>query len=547
MRRLIRDHHDAQVAAHAGVKKTQQWIRKHYYWPNLHRDVEDYVLSCDRCARWKTGRVTTAPMGYLPEAREPGEVASIDITGPYATSRRGNRYLLTYVDHFTKWAEAVPLPDKEAATVADALVMQIFARHGVCDKLLSDRGRNFTSELLRETCRLLGVKKLFTSPYRPQGNGQVERFHRTLHAGLAMYANPSGTNWDDHLNLVLWAYRSQPHSSTGYSPYHLTHGAEMKGPTDRELAAYERKRRRETGVKGHLARLAGQLRRARQAANRKLAGVRQRQHERHDLRARRIEYRPGQLVYRKQMVKGRKLEPKWLGPYQVLKKISDLVYTIQVGKKEVNVHVEQLKLCRASREELRERRKQNRQRRREWRPQQVREDSESSSSDSSSEEGGSEPLHSSKSYERRGVNEYNRRRSGSVPTKDGTASRNDDSSDSESEDGDDWPLYRYAQNESHSRTERDSRVSKNAAAAEEADTRANAQREGLDSNEQDSQISGNVSAVEETETEQTAERDANSAVGNVDASADHPPRASESTEGQHGYTLRPRPQRNYKE
>lgn len=65
-------------------------------------------------------------------------------------------------------------------------------------------------------------------------------------------------------------------------------------------------------------------------------------------KARRMEYRPGQLVYRKQMVKGRKLEPKWLGPYQVIQKISDLVYRIQIGKREVNLYIEQLKLCRAT-------------------------------------------------------------------------------------------------------------------------------------------------------------------------------------------------------
>lgn len=282
MGRIVRDHHDAKFAAHAGVKKTQQWIRKRYYWPNLHRDVEDYVLSCDQCARLKAGRVTTAPMGSLPEAREPGEVASIDITGPYATSKRGNRYLLTYLDHFTKWAEAVPLPDQEATTVANALVMHIFTRHGVCDKLLSDRGRNFTSELIREICRLLGVDKIFTSPYRPQSNGQVERFHRTLHAGLAMYADPSGTNWNDHLNLVLWAYRSQPHGSTGYSPYHLRHGTEMKGLADRELTAYEKRNAREDGVRGRVTRLAGQLRKAHRIARRKLSQVRRDQHTRHD-------------------------------------------------------------------------------------------------------------------------------------------------------------------------------------------------------------------------------------------------------------------------
>jgi hypothetical protein len=75
--------------------------------------------------------VNTAPMGNLPEAREPGEVAPIDITGPYSTSTTGNRYLLTYIDHFTKWAEVLPFPYQEATTVANALVNQIFTRHGV--------------------------------------------------------------------------------------------------------------------------------------------------------------------------------------------------------------------------------------------------------------------------------------------------------------------------------------------------------------------------------------------------------------------------------
>jgi cleavage and polyadenylation specificity factor subunit 1 len=251
------------------------------------------VLSWDQCARLKMGRTTTAPMGNLPEAREPGEVASIDIRGPYAISNNGNRYLLTYIDHFSKWAEGVPLPDQEATTVANALVMQIYARHGVCDKLLSDRGLSFTSELIREICRLLGVNKIFTSPYRPQCNGQVERFHRTLHAGLAMYADLSGKNWEDHINLLLWAYRAQPRSSTGYSPYHLMNGTEMKGPGNRDLAAYERRHLRAPDIRGHVARLAGKLRQVLRIAKRKLSRVRRDQHTRHDRRAQRIEYRPG--------------------------------------------------------------------------------------------------------------------------------------------------------------------------------------------------------------------------------------------------------------
>jgi hypothetical protein len=74
-------------------------------------------------------------MGTLPEAREPEEVASIDITGLYTTSKKGNKYLLNNINHFKKRAEDIPLPDQEATTVANALVTQIFTRHGACDKL----------------------------------------------------------------------------------------------------------------------------------------------------------------------------------------------------------------------------------------------------------------------------------------------------------------------------------------------------------------------------------------------------------------------------
>jgi hypothetical protein len=156
----------------------------------------------------------------------------------------------------------------------------------------------------------------------------------------------------------------------------------MKGPTDGELAAYEKTHKGETGAKGYAARLAGELRRTREWARKQLDKVRKEQKERHDVRAQRVEFHPGQLVYRKQMVPGRKLTPKWIGPYRVLRRISDLVYKIQMGPREVNVYVEQVKLCRATREELRERKRQGRRRIRE---QQFRKESENESDTDSSE------------------------------------------------------------------------------------------------------------------------------------------------------------------
>jgi transposase InsO family protein len=108
------------------------------------------------------------------------------------------------MDHFTKWAEAVAIPDQEATTIAKVIVTKIFARHGVCQTLLSDRGRNFTSNLMKEICNLLGVKKIFTSPYRAQCNGQVELFHRTLHTGPSLYLDYCGRDSDDHVDYILW-------------------------------------------------------------------------------------------------------------------------------------------------------------------------------------------------------------------------------------------------------------------------------------------------------------------------------------------------------
>ena len=86
---------------------------------------------------------------------------------------------MTAIDHFSKWVEAVPIPDQSASTIVRAVVRKIFSRHGVPKMLLSDQGRNFTSDLVKEVCNLLGVTKLYTSPYNPKCNGQVENFHKT--------------------------------------------------------------------------------------------------------------------------------------------------------------------------------------------------------------------------------------------------------------------------------------------------------------------------------------------------------------------------------
>ncbi len=114
--------------------------------------------------------------------------------------------------------------------VAKAFVDEVVTRHGVPRKILTDQGRNFEAELMRQVFHLLGVEKLRTSPCHPQTVGQVERLNRTLKGILAAYVNKDHTDWDVHLPLALFAYRNSVHSSSGVSPFRAVYGREANTP-----------------------------------------------------------------------------------------------------------------------------------------------------------------------------------------------------------------------------------------------------------------------------------------------------------------------------
>lgn len=139
----------------------------------------------------------------------------IDLTGPHPRSRRGSVYIVTIVEPFTKWAEAFPVSNKEAATVARVLVEQFFCRFGVGIALLSDKGGEVDGNLTREICRRLDIDKQHTTGYHSQCNAQCERLHRTLNAILGRMIDQSYRDWDMMLPYVMAAYRASRHESTG--------------------------------------------------------------------------------------------------------------------------------------------------------------------------------------------------------------------------------------------------------------------------------------------------------------------------------------------
>ena len=136
------------------------------------------------------------------------------------------------VDCFSLWAEACPLSDKTAISVADAFFSNIVCRFGMASVIYSDQGREFENKVMHELCILGGSHKTKTTPYHPESDGLVERFNRTPLMMLAMFAGEHKDDWDDFLPPVMMAYRSSVHESTGFSPHRLMFGEECTLPMD---------------------------------------------------------------------------------------------------------------------------------------------------------------------------------------------------------------------------------------------------------------------------------------------------------------------------
>ena len=154
----------------------------------------------------------------------------MDILDITTVSDRGNRYILVVADYFSKYTEAYALPDKSARSVADMLMERWMPKYGFPLTIHSDQGSEFENRVIHDIVRLLGSVKTKTTPYHPQSDGLVERFNRTVISMLAMFVTPEKTNWDDLLPLLMLAYNTSVHASTGHTPFRVAFGEECNLP-----------------------------------------------------------------------------------------------------------------------------------------------------------------------------------------------------------------------------------------------------------------------------------------------------------------------------
>ena len=223
--------HESLMAGHFSHRKTEQRVRDHFFWPGMSSDIKRFCQSCDKCQRMcPKGRVKSVPLAKMPIITEPFSRVAIDLVGPLQPlSSGGHRYILTLIDFATGFPEAVPLRNIDSISVAEAL-LPIFARVGIPREILSDLGTQFTSALMGEVHRLLGVKPLFTTPYHPMGNGRIERLHSTLKACLKKLCSDKPRDWHRYLVPTLFAIREIPSDRSGFSAFELLYGRRVRGP-----------------------------------------------------------------------------------------------------------------------------------------------------------------------------------------------------------------------------------------------------------------------------------------------------------------------------
>ncbi|KAG3129193.1 hypothetical protein PI126_g21074 [Phytophthora idaei] len=170
-------------SAHSGKTKTVDKVRRHAYWHGWKKDVVEYVRECSICSGgkgrrpWRAGLMQRMPVQDL---SGPFSLLVMDAIGPLVVTPRGNKYILVFVGYFTRWVESFAVASLDTISFVDAMIEGVICRHGVPERLLSDRGSNFTSNLARSLYETLGIKKLFGSAYHSQTQGLVERFNGTL-------------------------------------------------------------------------------------------------------------------------------------------------------------------------------------------------------------------------------------------------------------------------------------------------------------------------------------------------------------------------------
>ena len=225
--------HGSILGGHLGRTRTIESVRRKFYWPRYHADLKLWVKKCQICSEAKSVKQQHPRLPLKQKgAAAPFDVVSIDIL-TLTKTKDGNKYILMVIDSFSKWVEAYPLAEHSAPSVAKLLASRWMCEFGIPRELHSDRGAEFTGEVITHLCAALQIHKTKTPAYRPQANGQCERMNLTACKMLSSFQDVfMNEEWDVILPYLMSAYRRSVHESTGLTPNMMVFGRECSLPIE---------------------------------------------------------------------------------------------------------------------------------------------------------------------------------------------------------------------------------------------------------------------------------------------------------------------------
>ena len=321
---IIEIHHSW---GHPGIHKTMELITQNYWWPGLQKDVQKYIQGCKTCQMIKPDcQAKPAPLQPNEILEKPWQIISMDMMGLLPESK-GFNTILVVVNCFTK--KNFFLPTHSTVTSKGITMLywdRVFAEHGIPEKVISDQGSQFVSRFMKELFEVLKIKGNPSTAYHPQMDGQTERVNQEVKEFLTMFVNDRQDDWSDWLTVAQFCHNDQEHSATKHSPFFLNYGYHSRKGVEPKR---EYKVEAVKDFTEQITNVWDSATKALEWAN-KLMKVQYNKHKRPA-----INYEKGDKVYINvehlpQNRPSKKLDKKFFGPYEVIKKVGASAYRIKI-------------------------------------------------------------------------------------------------------------------------------------------------------------------------------------------------------------------------
>src|ERR1700760_501300 len=327
IKEVIWANHDSPISGHPGQYNTLQLVLRDYWWPTVSKDVKNYVAVCKTCQRTKIHRhAPRAPLHPITIASEPWETISVNLIGPLPESK-GFNAILVIADYLTK-GKVLVATNMELSSMGWALIFrrEVFRRHGLPKKVISDRGQQFVASFIKDLYALLRIRGAPSTAYHPQTDGMNERSHQETEQFLAAFVGYHQDDWSEWLDIAEFVQNDHIHSATHQTPFYLTYGQHpWKGQTTGHVSIspdaesfHQKMVEIHSEARAALAIAADTMK-----------------HYYDRTRGKAIDYQVGSEVW----LEGRhlssyrptkKFEDRWYGPFKVLKQVGKALYTLDV-------------------------------------------------------------------------------------------------------------------------------------------------------------------------------------------------------------------------